>query len=166
MKIFVGLDLSLVGTGCVIIDELGQSRLGDRFGLSLKKEASDRDKIERLTHIAGRIVRAIKVAVANGYEIGGIGIENYAFAARGAQNDLGEIQGVVKTQMWMVFGVVPVMVPASKARKKVLGKGRFSKGKAGKKEIVSAVNAMGFKTRDDNVADAYVIAEYLRRSIG
>lgn len=164
MKIFIGLDLSLVGTGCVVVGESGEGILGERFGLSLKKDASDRDKIERLTHIAGRIVKSVKGVVADGHEIGGIGIENYAFSARGAQNDLGEIHGVVKTQMWMVFGVVPVVVPASKARKKVLGKGRFSKGKAGKSEIVSAVNAMGFKTRDDNIADAYVIAEYLRRS--
>ena len=164
MGVYVGLDLSLRASGFVAIDEDGAGILSDCFGHGLGKDASVRDKIERMTHIASSVVRAINGMQLKGYEIAGIGIENYAFGARGAQNDLGEIHGVMKSQMWLGFGVAPDVIAASRARKVVLGKGRFSKGRAGKAEIIEAVKALGFDTSDDNIADAYVIAEYLRRS--
>ncbi len=164
MDVYVGLDLSLRGAGFAAIDGDGRKIKDDRFGHGLKKDAPNREKIERMTHIASRIVASIREIKASGYEIAGIGIENYAFGARGAQNDLGEIHGVIKSQIWLVFGVAPDTIAASKARKTVIGKGRFSKGRAGKAEIVEAVKALGFETSDDNIADAYVIAEYLRRS--
>lgn len=164
MGIYVGLDLSLRAAGFVAIDRDGKNVSSSCFGHSLGKDASTRDKIERMTHIATKVVSSIRQAQADGHEIAGIGIENYAFSARGAQNDLGEIHGVIKSQIWLVFGVAPDIIAASRARKVVLGKGRFSKGRAGKAEIIEAVKALGFETSDDNIADAYVIAEYLRRS--
>jgi len=167
---FMGLDLSLTGAAGVVIDTDGLVVDHGLWGWSLPRKASVKQKIERMIYIAGKIVRMAREASeecdgshpsirTDGLQIA---IENYAYSRRGAQNDLGEIQGTVKTQIWLALGLVPIMIVASSARKKVLGKGRFSKGVKGKKEIIKAVCDRGFEVRDDNVADAYVIAECLR----
>jgi hypothetical protein len=161
MHYFMGLDLSLTGAGCVVVDEDGKVVIDGVWGWDIPRDAPVRDKIERMVYIADKIIRAARSITEQEYNLA-IGIENYAFWAKGAQNDLGEIQGAVKTQIWLALGLVPDIISPSSARKEVLGKGRFSKGTKGKKEIMAAVRERGFHTEDDNVADAYVIAECIR----
>lgn len=163
-KVYMGLDLSLTGTGCVVLDESGKVATDGEgpFGYPLKRTASVEDQIYRLIFIVKKIVKIANDVTDNDDCNLVVGIENYAFGARGAQSNLGELQGAVKTQLWLAFRVVPSIIVASSARKIVLGKGRFSKGKKGKKEIMAAVSSLGFNTDDDNVADAFVIAECLR----
>jgi len=160
MRHFVGLDLSVTATGCVVLDEQGTVVDHGVWGSSVAKDGTARERIERLVYITTKVVNMVrKWYKENELEFA---IENYAFGAKGAQNDLGEIHGSVKTQIWLAFRGIPVMIPSSHARKKVLGRGRFSKGRAGKLEIIAMVGGRGFKTNDDNEADAYVIAECLR----
>jgi len=171
MKLFMGLDLSLTGTGCVVLTDDGRVVLQDTWGDKMKRKAPVRDKIERMLFIAERVLRAAKyclsealppdtsyrAAVKDGWLH--VGIENYAFGARGAQNDLGELQGVVKTQIWLALGTEPVMIALSTARKAVLGKGNFPKD-----EILPELGRRGLEFKDHNAADAYVVAECLRLS--
>jgi len=155
----MGLDLSVRGAAGVVVDEDGTVQDYGLWGWGLTRESSVKEKIERLVYIAGKVVAMARLVPD---ECVDIGIEDYAYRMRGAQNDLGEIQGTIKTQIWLALGIIPSIIVASSARKKVLGKGRFSKGKKGKKEIINAVCERGFAVDDDNVADAYVIAECLR----
>jgi len=161
---YMGLDLSVRGAAAVILDADGQVVDHGVWGEDLPRGVPVKRKIERLIYIADKIISMGKVW--SGYTSAGrglnIGIEDYAYRMRGAQNDLGEIHGAVKTQIWLALGGVPTMIVASSARKKVLGKGRFSKGRKGKQEIIEAVRERGFDTDNDNVADAYVVAECLR----
>ena len=163
MKYFMGLDLSVRGPAGVVVDEEGVVVEYGTWGVDLHRDATNKQRIERLAYIVEKIVcmgrRAKKISEEGGFFVG---IEDYAFSRKGAQNDLGEIQGAAKLQLWVDLNIIASRIAASSARKKVLGKGRFSKGKAGKKEIIKAVCDRGFRVSDDNVADAYVIAECLR----
>jgi|GEM_PF-5441531 len=164
-RFFIGLDLSVRAAAAVVVNQDGKVVDHGLWGWELPRDASVKKKIERLVYIANGIVKMCRsvetrhVRVADVIEIA---IEQYAFGASGKQNDLGEIQGTVKSQLWLALGLIPTMIVASSARKRVLGKGRFSKGRKGKKEIIKAVCERGFKVSDDNIADAYVIAECLR----
>lgn len=163
MRYFMGLDLSLRGAGAVVVDEDGVVQDFGLWGEDLDRSATVKQKVERLVYIADKIIRMANRARSEGTLF--IGIEDYAYSRRGAQNDLGEIGGTVKTQIWLALKSVPNVIAASSARKEALGKGRFSKGKKGKKEIINAVCKRGFEVSDDNIADAYVIAECLRMRI-
>jgi hypothetical protein len=73
--------------------------------------------------------------------------------------DLAELGGVIKMQLFLAFGIEVYIVVSGTARKLVMGNGRPSK-----KEIVEHVNANGLATKNHNVADAWVCAEWLRRT--
>lgn len=172
-RMFMGLDLSLTGTGCVVLDESGEIFSHDVWGEKLKRNARVRDKIERMIYIAEKVIGAAKSALQpymppmTGYKKAiydatlelHVGIEGFAFGARGAQNDLGEIQGIVKSQIWLALHIEPVIIVSSTARKAVMGKGNFPK-----KDILTELVRRGLELKDHNEADAYVIAECLRLS--
>ena len=152
---FVGLDLSLTGSGIVVLDESGSVVATALDGWKLDRSASVREKIDRLVHIASTVM-----GVVHGAREGGVvvGIEGYAYNQRGATADLGELGGVVKTQLWLGFEVEPRIVAVSTARKLV-----FGNGKTKKDLVLPTLRDRGFVFEDHNVADAYVIAEAIRQ---
>lgn len=159
--LYIGLDLSLRGAACVVQDDNGIVLFDGYWGYGLSRGSSEKERVERVVYIATKIVKTIQEATSGGQSFV-IGIENYAFGARGAHPNLGELQGAIKLQLWLVFSTIADMVVASSARKKVLGKGRFSKGAKGKKEIMAAVEKQyGFKADNHDVADAFVICRYM-----
>ena len=156
----MGLDLSLTGTGCVVLDENLDVVFFDRWGEKLKRKSTTRERVERLIYITSKIIKCGRRYVYNDDQLF-VGIEGYAFGAKGAQSDLGELHGATKTQLLLALKIVPDIIVSSHARLIVLKKGRFSKGKKGKGEIIDAVGSLGFSTDDENIADAYVIARCL-----
>ena len=155
----VGLDLSLRGTGIVVLGRDGAVELSDVIGEELSSKSSDRDRVERLVRILDRVTGVVRDEVsAHGRHGVAVGIERYAYSRRGAQNDLAELQGNVKVQLWLLSRIVPEVIVASAARKAVLGHGAMPK-----KDIVPELRRRGLEFTDHNVADAYVIAECLRR---
>jgi Holliday junction resolvasome RuvABC endonuclease subunit len=148
----MGLDLSCTATGIAVLADDGAVLALDRVGRKLTRAATVRDKVERLMHIADRVLR-----VRDQFDVRTIAVENYAFHARGAQNDLAELHGVVKMQLWLRNQIEVRLVHASAARKAVLGVGRIEKA-----DIVRVVRARGVAVADDNQADAWVVAEWLR----
>ena len=144
----LGLDLSLTATGIVVLD--GEDLVkADTVGYSLKRASSEKERIERLTMITGRIMGAIKQ-----FEVKEVCLEGYAYSARGAQNDLGELHGVVKTQIYLGFRIVPRIISPSQARKLALGKGNLPKDK-----VLDLLTKRGYKLADHNQGDALVIAQ-------
>jgi Holliday junction resolvasome RuvABC endonuclease subunit len=119
----------------------------------LTRGALGETKIRRLLAIARQVVN-----VAKEFEVKNICIENYAFNARGAQNDLGELHGVIKTQL-LLQDFSSEVISCTQARKLVLGKGRLKKN-----EIVRKLNEMGYtEVKDHNIADALVVALATRK---
>jgi len=153
---YLGLDLSLTGTGLCVLDAEGAVVAMARVGSDLTRGVHERERIERLIVIAEAVLRVARAAQAEGSLA--VGVEDYAFSRRnGALVDLGELGGVVKTQLWLALGVEPVRIPVSTARKSVLGRGNLPKV-----AVIPALAQRGYEFEDHNIADAYVIAEALR----
>jgi len=147
-EMMMGLDLSLVATGVAIIDSDEKLLFAANAGFKLKRSSSIRDKIERMTSIAAMIIRA-----ARSHGVTEIAIEGFAYAAKGAQNDLGELHGVVKSQVLLGLGIVPTVIPPTSARKVV-----FDKGNIKKKAALDELTKRGYNLADHNQSDALVIA--------
>lgn len=149
----MGLDLSCTATGIVVIDDLGKVVDSVTVGAKLKRTSSVKQKIERLTMITAKLMGMIKE-----HGVTSVGIEGYAYGARGAQNDLGELHGVVKTQIYLGFRIVPDIIAVSRARKLVFGKGNLKKDK-----VLDELTKRGYKVSDQDQGDALVIALAMRR---
>lgn len=172
MKRYVGLDLSLTATGVVILDAAGEVVFHDTYGEAGHLKDAPRTKIERQIGIAANVVKAIKKHGIYEPPIGReivrpeVGIELYAFSRRGKQNDLAELHGVVRSQLWMVLKIAPEPMTASHVRKVVLAKGNVSKLLIPKMiaegRIATRTDWAGFEFPDGDQADAFVVAEALR----
>jgi Holliday junction resolvasome RuvABC endonuclease subunit len=146
----LGLDLSDRGAGIVTLDATtGIVWAAETVGYALKRTATVRERVERMLDIATAVVRAYRAAPAPC----GVAIEQFAWGARGAQNDLGELHGVVKTQLWLACRVEPVLYIVSQIRKEIFGKGNLKKDK-----ILPHVVERGVPVADHNQADAWAVA--------
>lgn len=158
----VGLDLSVTSTGiCVLVegdDRKWTVEATHRVGYPLKRDSSVQEKIERLVMIARKVVQTCNELPGGPMSVG---IEGYAFSARGAQNDLAELQGVVKSQLQLSSSVKIVVVPPTQARRHVLGAGNPK----GKKGIARILRVMGLEFKTDDEADAYVIAKFVAMNL-
>jgi hypothetical protein len=151
----MGLDLSCTGTGIVVLDDEGAVLATAKDGWSLERKSTVLDYIDRLLHITTTI---LDLARAHGGAAGlAVGIERYAYNARGSQNDLGELGGVVKTQLWLAEHILPQIIAVNSARALVFGNGRIKK-----KLVEPTLAAKGLAFGDSDIADAYVIAEAVR----
>lgn len=150
--IYVGLDLSLTASGMVSMSSTGELIGSKTFGYGLKRDSSGERKIKRLLHITNEVCAFIKSTIASDPDVMVV-IEGYAYGARGSQNDLAELQGAVKTQIYLMFSLVPVIIPVTKARKLVFGRGRVSKD-----EVLEGLSEIGYDFSDHNQADALVVA--------
>lgn len=113
---------------------------------------SEPERIERMLRIANEIVRVITL-----FKVRHVGIEGAAHNARYQSHQLGEVAGVVKSQIWLKFGIAPRVTPPSAARKHVIGYG----GSVTKKQVTEAVEqGLGVVVENDHEADATVIARY------
>lgn len=110
------------------------------------------ERIARMLRIANEIVRVVTI-----FRVRHVGIEGPAHNARYQSHQLGEVAGVVKSQLWLKFGIAPRIVPPSSARKHVIGYG----GRVTKQQVVAAVEqGLGVVVENDHEADATVIARY------
>jgi hypothetical protein len=152
----MGLDLSCTGTGIVVVDEAGAVQATARDGWELHRDSTVLDKIDRLLHIAKTILD-----LATTHRLAGdgllVGIEGYAYNQRGATADLGELGGVVKTQLWLSQEIAPRILAVTTARALVFANGRLKK-----KLVQPMLVERGLTFGDPDIADAYVIAEALR----
>lgn len=161
----IGLDLSLRNTGLAVVRGDGTIVKVCSFGASLDRGATMKQKVERLVGLTQRIVQEVRVYHAEAFDKGGeakVAIENYAFGARGAQNDLGELHGCVKMQLHLSMHLYAEVVSPSSYRKILLGKGNATKQQSYEWAKVELTNG-GLAVSNNDEADAYLVAEWLRR---
>ncbi len=137
-----------------MVDGAGTPLQWATVGHKLKRTSRVKEKVERLIDITACIMDVLEAQSTTPQ----VAIEGYAYAAPGAQNDLGELHGVVKSQIWLGLLVEPEIIPPTHARKVVLGKGRIGKG-----DIIEHLTSRAIECKNHNEADAYVVAECLRR---
>lgn len=130
-----------------------------RIGVTIdtKNTALDveKEKIERIITIAAEIVKRCQE-----FQVKAVGIENYAFGAFGAGGSssgtmLGELAGVVKRDLAVVYKIIPAMYSPSSARKALFGKGN---GKLKKQEVQAKLKTLGMIFPSHDEGDAFVIA--------
>lgn len=165
----VGLDLSLTATGICVLErgDEGRGFLGmvvpfrivhtETVGYGLKRTDTERDRIDRLIYNATRVVDVIKR-----YGATAVGIENYAYAQKGANISSAELGGVVKSQLMLACKITPRMVVASEARLDLFGHLKKKDGKI-KEQVKKHLLADGLEFKTGHEMDAFVIALFILR---
>lgn len=137
----LGLDLSLTSTG-VCVD-------GRYYAVVPRNLAGT----ERLDHISKAVLAEVVAS-----RVDAVVVEGYSFASRASQaHSIGELGGVVKTDLWR-NGTPVVVVPPTCRAKFATGKGNASKG-----EVISAVSArtgiVWSGGSADDMCDAWLLEE-------
>lgn len=155
----LGVDLAPRYTGLVVISETGLflHSLTLHYPLVRKHKGdppiSEAQRIERMLAIANTIV-----GICKKWQIRYVGIEGYAMDARFQAHQIGEVAGVVKTQLFLALRMIPEVVPPQTARKHLMGYGRPDK-----KQVIEVVHdGLGWaEVKGDHEADAAVVGKYV-----
>lgn len=149
---FIGLDLSLTGTGVALSRADAHS---SNISTGLLKGAALRS-VERLHWYREKIVENwIKAAPT---ETTIVAMEGYSFGSRNSQaHSLGELGGVIRLAL-ASRGVPIILVPPGTLKKFVTGKGTATKPEM----AVGLFKRWGIEKSDDNEADAAALALYAR----
>lgn len=124
-QVCAGLDLSLRSAGVAVIVAPFEAKYFT-FGYALKKEATNRDLLERVINITNNVMFVLKR-----FKCEHIGIENYGFGTKGKLSMQADLGGTIKSQIY-VGGSLPILLASLSVRKYLLGKGiaSSSTGKA------------------------------------
>ncbi len=169
-KVVLGLDLSLTGTGGAVLEPDGNVWCAFTAGRKLEKDASPKERILRLIDIWQSIWRLafmrrqhLRLQIP---EL--VGIEGYAYAAKGRGKDVAELHGVVKVMLHSQAHLTPFIMAPSAVKKEI-----FDHGAMDKKKIKTVVETLrrdgviqGVELANHNERDAWAIAQYVRRRHG
>lgn len=139
--IFAGLDLSLTGTGVCLMN---RERIPYECGVIDPKKARGP---ARLVLIRDAILRQL------GDDPCVIAVEGYSMGSKGRVFHIGELGGVIRVALMERGNCAVLTVPPA-----VLKKFATGKGNADKARMIAAAGLCGFRTHDDNEADAYFLA--------
>lgn len=153
--LFIGIDQSYTGFGLVVLDNNGHCHQKSLLKYPLNKF---KNESERLVKIYDDLITFFAIHGNSGAEIH-IGMEGYAYGAKLNREKLGELGGVVKLTSALVLGIHPESISPTALKSFITGSGR-----AGKDDMVSAVQKLDPEITDHNVADAYAIAFMLYSS--
>jgi Holliday junction resolvasome RuvABC endonuclease subunit len=182
MKV-IGLDLSLRGTGvCILADEPGGERSRRTWLFAKPKVTTVEDKIKRLVSIAEDLVGLVEKENPDH-----IIIEAPAKNQKWQAAAIGEVHGVIKVQIFLATGLIPMIKESTQMRAGIVGKipkvqeivednkGKKKKrwsygtipGKRGKpikatiKDVIEyTLKKRGLEFPSQDEMDAYVAAEY------
>ena len=151
-ELWIGIDQSYSGFGLVMLDDEGHNIKLWQFK-NLGSESG------RLNDIYATLLFLFKDCQAN-YEAVHMAMEGYAHGSKFNREKLGELGGIVKLAWYQASGDDPVIVAPTVLKKYVTGKGTASKA-----DMIKAVNTRwNQQFTDDNVADAYAMAQYLKEN--
>lgn len=155
MTTFLGVDPSLTGTGIAIVRD-GKVIDWNRYGYSLKQTATLEEKAERMMHVLKGVL------LAQGRHVDVIVIEGLSFGSKGqSTRDLAGLWWYLVCSLRQRGYTVLTRSPQQRA-KYATGNGRAKKA-----EVVAAVNeTYGLDLKDDNIADAIVLAAMGARVYG
>lgn len=166
MTTVIGLDLSLRATGVCVIEPSWDPSSGSwegvsasTFGVSLKRDAVERERLARLQQIRDFVTRIVQMQ-PNAVRIA---VEEYAFSKQpGQAHAIAELGGVVKLSLAeRGYDIKPI--PSTAVRKLLLGKGGGPGIKAAVAEALASVRSP-FKDFDE--CDAFAVANAMRAEIG
>ena len=151
-RAWIGLDQSYSGFGIVRLDNeyIGSIQ-------ALWKFPAQNSQGMRLGEIYVRLIQLF-TELTDTYDVVVVAMEGYANGKTFNREKMGELGGVVKLAHATVFGYDPEIVPPTTLKKFVTGKGTASKD-----DMIAAVNSKwDSSVTNNNIADAYGLAEYAR----
>lgn len=151
--VFAGFDLSLTASGVVILNTDGEIK--ERHVISFPKLRAE----ERLNAIQQEIRSVISM-----YKLKLVCIEGYATGAVGKTYHIGELGGVIRLLLYRLK--IPYKDPKpTQVKKFATGKGG---GEGGSKDQVTmhCFKNWNFEAKDNNEADAFVLAQICRGLCG
>jgi len=141
---FVGIDLSLTGTGIVCID--GNSKV---VSSKLIQTKPTKNKMKRLLFIRNSIINFL-----TDLPITEIVLEGFSYGSKGAAvYDLGMLGGIIRLDLFEKSFPYYVDYSPTFVKKFIAGKGN-----AKKDLMIKEVFKLGFDTDDSNLADAFALA--------
>ena len=145
----LGLDLSLVGTGCIVIEsnKVKLSRL-------ITSKPSGKKPIDELKRLLGIVDKIRSIIIKNDIDL--ICIEGIAFMARnsGALSQLSGLNYLVRNIAYD-DDVKFIIVPPTMLKKFVTGKGNCAK----ELMLLETYKRYGISFSDNNLCDAYGLAK-------
>lgn len=144
MKTVAGVDLSLTGTGVIILGETGMTLARETI-----RTTTAMPHRQRLTHIADSLC-----LILDRYQPVRIVKEAPAFGATWAVNAIGEVHGAVDYAMEKAKISAPLAVSPSTLKKFATGRGTGEKGDI----KMWVLDKWGEKFSDNNQSDAYVLS--------
>lgn len=143
---YLGLDLSLTGTGICVIDEQGIVHVTQTLKTKLKG-------FERL-----QFIRKSTLAIIEVFKPIFTCIEGYSMGSRAGQAfSIGELGGIIKYSLWG-RGVPFKDVAPTQVKKFGTGKGNCAKDEI----MMKVYKEYGFEAKDNNCADSFVLAQIAR----
>jgi len=147
MKV-LGLDLSLVGTGCIILED-GKMKLSRL----VTSKPSGKDPLKELKRLLGICKEIKKIAILHHPDL--VCIEGIAFMSRntGALSQLSGLNYFVRELLY-AEGISFVIVPPTVLKKFITGKGNCHK----ELMLLETYKRYGVSFDDNNLCDAYGLA--------
>lgn len=147
--LYIGIDQSYSGFGLVVLDETGHCHQKSLLKYPLNKFSSES---ARLVKIYDDLLMYFALYSSYNADIH-IGMEGYAYGAKLNREKLGELSAIVKLTCYLIYGKAPEVVQPTSLKKFLTGSGR-----AGKADMVKAIQAYDPEITDNNLADAYAIS--------
>ena len=143
---YIGIDLSLTGTGVVVLDDDGNLLEKHLISTSSKQTIE-----ERILKIANTIKE-----ITNQYKLCTFFIEGLSFGSRGQKMlELAALHYFVRIDVYCSHHVYHV-IPPTKVKKYITGKGNCEKNLM----LLKAYKKWNIEFEDDNVCDAFCMAKY------
>lgn len=150
-KCNVGIDLSLTGTGFVVVNMSGEVIHQEL----LKSDSKDKTEA-RLQCLMDQIWACLGKYVNNKYEINNFNLEGLSFGSKGqSMLELAGLHYFVRTELDK-NGFNFKVVPPSSLKKFVTGKGNSKK----ELMLLNVYKKWKIEFTDNNLADAYCLARY------
>ena len=142
MKV-IGLDLSLTGTGLVVLDSTGKVY----EAITIKSKLQDMERLAFIRGTIGQMLTKHEPVMAC--------LEGYSMGSRAGQlASIGELGGVVKLLLHRNKYRYAIAAP-TQLKKFATGKGNCMKDGI----MMHVYKRWGYEAKDNNIADAYVLAK-------
>jgi len=152
MPIVIGLDLSLVGTGVVVLSDLTAP---DNPAILEQVLIESTPKEENTPRLIGINTKVMKVIIKHKPNL--VVMEGPAFGVQKTSSifTLGELAGLVKASMYTMNQSFMIVTPSA-LKKWITGKGNAKKDLM----LLKVYKRFGVEFSDDNLCDAYALARY------
>ncbi len=156
----IGIDVSLTSTAMVELspDRNNHNPLNiiKQLGFSLPEDASDQAEIERAKIISDGVVGFI-----NNNSTKHTALEGYSYGSSGSRIiQTAELGGIIRYRIVSQNWQFPTLVPPTTLKSFACGKGNASKADV----AVGIFKKFGYENSDDNVIDAYALAQMVKQA--